>query len=126
MSAAKKLSSFKSELLKISGSFYVDKELYFRENPIPYDTLANVGQLVKIVDDSEAELISLLVLEIPSSINNFHYVGYVLEDGKYSKIKKGHIIGFKHDTIYRLSDTFMEFTKEISQTYLLFIQNTRL
>ncbi len=122
---SKKLTHFKNDLLKVEGSYYIDDELVFRENLIPYDILANVHQVVKIADDTESELISLMVLEIPSRLNDFHYIGYVIEDGKRSRLKKGNIVGFIQEHIYRFSDIYMDYTKEISTTYLMFIMNTR-
>ena len=124
-SISKKLTHFKSDLLKVKGSYYIDNGLVFRENLIPYDILANERQVVKIADDSESELISLMVLEIPSRLNEFHYIGYVIEDGKRSSLKKGNIVGFKQEHIYRFSDIYMDYTKEISMTYLMFIMSTR-
>ena len=121
----RKLKHFKNELLNIKGTYYIDEDFYFRINDVPYDILANVQQVVKIVDDREAELIPIMVLEIPSKINNFEYVGYTIEDAKRSKIKKGYIMGFKQENIYRFTETYIDYTKEITVSYLSFIMNTR-
>lgn len=127
----KGLKHFKNDLLNVKGSYYMDYEFYFRINVVPYDILAEVQTIVKIVDDTESELITLFVLEIPSAINDNHYLGYVSEDAKYSKARKGNIVGFTQDNIYRFGFTLdkqfekMEFTKDISLTYLLYIQNMR-
>ena len=128
----RRLKNFENKLLNVKGTYYLDNEFYFRINDVPFDILATVQMIVKIVDDRESELITLFVLEIPSAINDNTYIGYVLEDAKRSKARKGNIIGFKQDNIYRFGLSpdkqfeLMEFTKEISITYLLYIQNMRM
>jgi hypothetical protein len=126
-----KLKHFKNEKLNLEGSYYVDNSFELRENLVPYDVLASVQMIVKVLDDNEADLITMFVLEIPSLLNDNHYIGYVLENPKRSKVRKGNIIGFKQDHIHRFGLTIdkpyelMEYTKEISLTYLLYIQNMR-
>jgi hypothetical protein len=126
-----KLTRFINDVLNISGTYYVDNEFYFRINDIPYEITAKVQQVVKILDDTEADLITLFVLEIPSIVNDDHYLGYVLEDAPYSKARKGNILGFKQDNIYRFGltiaekDILLDFTDKISLTYLLYLQNIR-
>ena len=131
MSDRHRLKHFKNDLLNIKGSYFIDHDFYFRINVVPYDILAEVQMIVKIVDDSESELITLFVLEIPSAVNNNHYLGYVLEDCKRSKARKGNIVGFTQDNIYRFGFSpdkqfeKIEFTKEITLTYLVYLQNMR-